>query len=59
MTYFLLVVTLAGGLLHEVKTTGFETESACHEYAEQVLNVYLVFDHTILEADCYQVSKET
>jgi hypothetical protein len=59
MTYFFLVVTLAGGFLHEVKTTGFETKNACYEYAEQALNTYLVFGHMILEADCYEVSQGT
>jgi hypothetical protein len=57
MSYFFLVVTIAGGLLHEIKTTGFETEKACYEYAEQSLNTYIMFGHQILEAECYEVEK--
>jgi hypothetical protein len=57
MIYFFLVVTIAGGLLHEIKTTGFETEAACYEYAEQSLNTYIMFGHQILKAECYKLEK--
>ena len=58
MIYYFMIVTLAGGLLHEAKTTGFESEEQCYEFAAQALNIYTNFGHQILEADCYQQDKE-
>ena len=52
MTYFFMIVTVAAGLLHETKTTGFETKKACQDYAEVVLDMYLAFNHQILEVEC-------
>lgn len=57
MSYFLLIVTIAGGLMHEIKTTGFETEESCYAYAEQSLNAYMMFGHKILQAECHEVEK--
>jgi hypothetical protein len=57
MTYFFLIVTVAGGLLHEIKTTGFETQAACYTFAEQAMNTYTMFGHQILEAECHELDK--
>jgi hypothetical protein len=54
-----MIVTIAGGLLHETKTTGFETEETCYEYAASALNTYTAFGHKIVEAGCRPVEQET
>ena len=59
MIYYFMIITIAGGLLHETKTTGFETEEACYEYAAGALNTYMAFGHQILEADCKLAEQET
>ena len=59
MIYYFMIVTIAGGLLHETKTTGFKSEEACYEYAASALNTYTAFGHKILEADCRLVKQET
>ena len=59
MIYYFMIVTIAGGLLHETKTTGFETEETCYEYAASALNTYTAFGHQIVEAECSPVKQET
>ena len=54
-----MIVTIAGGLLHETKTTGFETEETCYEYAASALNTYTAFGHQIVQAECSPVKQET
>jgi hypothetical protein len=57
--YYLIIVTIAGGLLHETKTTGFTSEETCYEYAASALNAYTTFGHQIVEAECRPVEQET
>lgn len=59
MIYYFMIITIAGGLLHETKTTGFTSEETCYEYAAGALNTYTAFGHKILEAECYLVKQET
>lgn len=54
-----MIVTIAGGLLHETKTTGFKSEETCYEYAASALNTYTAFGHKIVQADCTLVKQET
>jgi len=57
--YYLIIVTIAGGLFHETKTTGFTSEETCYEYAASALNTYTAFGHQIVEAECRPVGQET
>ena len=59
MIYYFMIVTIAGGLLHETKTTGFKSEEDCYEYAASTLNTYTAFGHKIVQADCTLVKQET
>ena len=59
MIYYFMIVTIAGGLLHETKTTGFPSEETCYEYAAGALNTYTAFGHQIVEAECRPVKQET
>jgi len=54
-----MIITIAGGLLHETKTTGFKSEETCYEYAASALNTYTAFGHQIVEAECRPVGQET
>jgi hypothetical protein len=57
--YYFMIITIAGGLLHETKTTGFTSEEICYEYAASALNTYTTFGHQIVEAECKPVGQET
>ena len=59
MIYYFMIITIAGGLLHETKITGFTSEETCYEYAAVSLNTYTAFGHKILEAECKPVGQET
>ena len=52
MIYAFVFVALYAGLVHEVQTTGFETEEACYEYAAGALTAFDAMGYKVLAAEC-------